>query len=724
MELCTSSSPFHLGDPCVRSSWSAIAPAFLVLVFLATSLPITVPARFRKYCRLLRTSFATYLPLHEAEALDLASVDSPPSLVNVVDVESPLLHSLLFVFAGLFESLVWVADASFYLILSPFDAWGAGRRLLVAFSWMYTAVRPITHPSATAPYDLFSIYVLHFIGGFLLLAGHVFEHTVSGTPLPSTMVLFGLSVNLAVIVTLLYVTVKMPIGLPSTFVRKEDIGYSVSPEDYTSLFGWITFSWVYSLIQRGTNTTLEEKDVWTLSPTNQSRPLFTKFQNLRGASLLRRLWAANSLDILLDFFGTLGSVIFQYAGPFFLKRLLDSIDRPDRTSKDKGIAYNYAGLMFLCSVVKALFDAQHLWYGQRAATRIRSELMAAIYDKTLKRKDFSGIIHKEKVQQATASGPSGGNTPKAKAKAEDNVPSAGADTGKIVNLMSGDAERIATITNSMYFVYGAPLEFTIGFMFLYQLLGWSAFSGFIAIIAGWPLNNYLAERNSRINKGILKAKDKRMGEVNELLGAFVKFFSWEEMWIGRAMHARDEEMAWRLKGRINNVFFQCVWSITPILLSIISFFTYVALGNKLTIAKAFTAIALFAMIRVPLNNAPIYLVEMIQARIAVDRIAVFLGEAEVTDQVSSLKKDFSEPELPGSEDDALGLENASFKWNDVEVVDEEHDSTVDADSTSSYSDRRFELKDVSVLFPEGALTVVTGPTASGKTALLMGVLGK
>lgn len=44
------------------------------------------------------------------------------------------------------------------------------------------------------------------------------------------------------------------------------------------------------------------------------------------------------------------------------------------------------------------------------------------------------------------------------------------DVAKILNLMSGDAERIATIANSMYFVYGAPLEFTIGFTFLYQLL--------------------------------------------------------------------------------------------------------------------------------------------------------------------------------------------------------------------------------------------------------------
>lgn len=45
-------------------------------------------------------------------------------------------------------------------------------------------------------------------------------------------------------------------------------------------------------------------------------------------------------------------------------------------------------------------DVQHLWLGRRAATRIRSELMASIYDKALKRKDFSGIIDKEKQQEA------------------------------------------------------------------------------------------------------------------------------------------------------------------------------------------------------------------------------------------------------------------------------------------------------------------------------------
>ncbi len=52
--------------------------------------------------------------------------------------------------------------------------------------------------------------------------------------------------------------------------------------------------------------------------------------------------------------------------------------------------------MFIISVARAELDLQHLWFGRRAATRIRSQLMAAIYDKALKRKDFSGIIDSDK----------------------------------------------------------------------------------------------------------------------------------------------------------------------------------------------------------------------------------------------------------------------------------------------------------------------------------------
>ena len=119
--------------------------------------------------------------------------------------------------------------------------------------------------------------------------------------------------------------------------------------------------------------------------------------------------------------------------------------------------------------VQSEADVQHLWFGLRACTRIRSELMAAIYDKSLKRKDFSGIItDSAKADNAAAAsgdaakkdskdgkdstakknGKNGKGKDKEaaakekKEKATADDPKAGADVGKIVNLMAGDANRV------------------------------------------------------------------------------------------------------------------------------------------------------------------------------------------------------------------------------------------------------------------------------------------
>lgn len=177
-------------------------------------------------------------------------------------------------------------------------------------------------------------------------------------------------------------------------------GKSVSPEDYTSLWNWASFLWVKPLIDRGTYETLNEGDVWDLSPTMQARPVYAKFSTHKRPTLLRWLWAANSLDLILDFVLTYISVVFNYLGPFFLKQILDSLDvhdGEDERTRVRGVsrAYIYAFLAFLCTLCRAEADVQHLWYGRRAATRIKSSLMTAIYDKALKRKDFSGIVDKD-----------------------------------------------------------------------------------------------------------------------------------------------------------------------------------------------------------------------------------------------------------------------------------------------------------------------------------------
>ncbi|KAF9442979.1 multidrug resistance-associated ABC transporter [Macrolepiota fuliginosa MF-IS2] len=777
MSLCGDKSPFDFGNSCVRASWGALVPGAFVFALCVFSIPIPKPIRhlFEPITR----QFRSFLTLQEAEALDAQALSVDRAFCNegtpaaaVHAPQSVSWRTVVFAFVGTVETLWWLAHGSYLLYDDAQNWWRGTRALIFAVAWLYTVVRPIARPTATPPYDVFVIYLLLLGASILELGGFLYDRGVYGDPLPSRWPLTALWVNLAATVGMLGVVFRMPLALPSERVKEEDIGRTVTPEDYTTLWGWVTFWWVYPLVKKGRNTTLSEDDVWDLSPTQQSRPVFVKFSQTKRPTLLRRLWAANSLDLTLDFCLTLVSVSFNYCGPFFLKRILDEIDHESPTRANKSKAYIYAFLAFLCTLCKAQADVQHLWFGRRAGTHIRSELMASIYDKALKRKDYSGIVDKDKVKKAEEEKAAQNEPAKKKSKAGKKAekeraakaddPKAGADVGKIVNLMAGDANRICQMVSGAYFLYGAPFEIVIASVFLYQLLGMSAFAGFAILLIGWPLNNFLSRRAVRIHKGVVTARDKRMGVLNELIGAvkFIKFFAWEERWIQRALDARENEMKWMVKARFNSVMFYFLWTCAPIFVSIISFFTYVVRGNNLTISTAFTAIALFGMIRAPLNVIPAWIVQILQTGIAMKRISVYLDEEEVSEQVSSLKKDNTSPHTNlDPEEDGLGFVNASFKWNEV-PEDKESDAqegngkgknpeastssgtvtVVDDTSTVASGsdiasvdftapdvvgeDHRFELRDLNIRFPEGELTVVTGPTASGKTALLMALLGE
>ncbi|KAI0696160.1 multidrug resistance-associated ABC transporter [Cytidiella melzeri] len=726
--LCYGASPWDLSSPCIRLSYSAVLPTLVVAAALLAAI-IRLPQPLKR----ILSPLNSFLTLPEAEALL-----SPDQKAEVQRPQRTSLWPMVILsLTALLETLVWIVLGSYLAVVEAVDLWHSVLPFLIASSWLYASCRPILSPTATPPYDLLVLYTTRIIFDTLVFGGILYDKHIYGIPLPTPLFMAALALNLTASVVSLVTMLSMPVAIPSACVDPADIGKSVSPEDYTSLWGWVSFHWVKPLITRGTNTTLQEADVWNLSPTMQSRAVYIKFCTIKRATLLRRLWAANSLDLILDFTLTYVSIVFNYLGPFFLKRILDSLDTPDNdTEQDRNerlsLAYIYALLAFLSTLAKAEADVQHLWFGRRASTRIKASLMTSIYDKALKRKDFSGIVDKN---GAAKKGPEQkGKHPKA------DDPKAGADVGKIVNLMAGDANRVAQMVSGAYFIYGAPFEIIIASVFLYQLLGLSAFAGFFVLLIGWPLNNFVARRAVRIQKGLSSSRDKRMGVLNELITAvkFIKFFAWEDRWIQRVLDAREVELQWLVKARVNSICFSLIWTTAPIAVSVTAFFTYVVQGNQLTVGTAFTAIALFGMLRAPLNVIPAWIVQILQTGVALNRIATYLDEDEVDEQVSTLKKrsaTTAEGVAPG-----LGIHQGTFKWNEVEeqkakehgteasngASEDDVATVVDSASVaeSEASERRFQLTDITIMFPERELTVITGPTASGKTALLMALLGE
>lgn len=84
----------------------------------------------------------------------------------------------------------------------------------------------------------------------------------------------------------------------------------------------MTFTWVDPFIKLSSTQELGPDDLPPLSMTQQSAIVFDRFRQLSTKTLLARILLANKFDLGLDAMFTLVSVVFNYAGPFFLKRIL------------------------------------------------------------------------------------------------------------------------------------------------------------------------------------------------------------------------------------------------------------------------------------------------------------------------------------------------------------------------------------------------------------------
>lgn len=605
---------------------------------------------------------------------------------------------------------------------------------------LYTAALPLLFPSTRPYYTSALIYLSHLACSVVALTAAVFAKTVYGAyPAHiSTLYILGESLNIVWCLALLVAVLGMRMGDAQVLAALSRSGAPVQIEDSPTLWQWMTFTWVDPLISHGWKHDLQDDDVPPLSVSMQTAPVYETFareehvvtsgSKTKKRSLLVQLLCANSLDIFLDASLTIVSVICNYAGPFLIKQILDGIaqgsDAQDPAARPR--AYIYAGLALLAGLAKSQADLQHLWYGRRLSVRVKSELIARIFDKALRRRDSSGVVGGDEKDKDG----------KGKEKAGGAAGKDAADRGRVVQLMAGDANRISMLCSGMYFLvsspktiyvralsdpcfpsiwkYGAMAEIPVACVFLYQLLGWSAFAGFAIMILQSPLQSYLTKVNISVNRELLKARDKRISITSETVTniKFIRFFAWTSLFEKRTREARKAEMKLWIRNMALSLLFNGVFTLGPILITLVSFisFIYFAKG-ELTVSVAFTSLTLFSMIRQPMAVLPIYLVQLSTVYVSVKRVQDFLQEEEVPDWVSSLKA----PADPQEVDPSVAIERATFRWHSSETTKKQ-----DAEEENDV----FELSNIDIHFPVGKLSLIIGPTGSGKTAMLLALLGE
>ncbi len=276
-------------------------------------------------------------------------------------------------------------------------------------------------------------------------------------------------------------------------------------------------------------------------------------------------------------------------------------------------------------------------------------------------------------------------------------------TGEITNLMAVDASRFLDVIPFINTIWSGPFQFFLALYFLYELVGVSALAGLFVLLIMVPVNLLSTRYGKKIQAKQMKAKDGRVLLMNEMLQGMkvLKLYAWEIPFMNRIEEFRVKEIRSIKQNAILHSYLFLTYSAAPLFLTLATFICYVFIdsdNNVLTAENVFGTVAIFNVVRTPMNQFPRFLMEAIKLYVSIQRIDKFLKCTDLSN--SSEGKSLENPKNMA----AVKMKNASFSWQD--------------------DDEKPALSDININIAKGELTAVVGKIGAGKSSLLAAILGE
>ncbi|XP_078254928.1 ATP-binding cassette sub-family C member 10 [Rhinoraja longicauda] len=397
-------------------------------------------------------------------------------------------------------------------------------------------------------------------------------------------------------------------------------------------------------------------------------------QDIEVSAVLHKAFGFRYYSLgILKFIGNM----LGFAGPLLLNQLVNFMESGSKQI-NKGIWYTLG--LFLSTFAGAIILNQFNYHVMMIGMSVRSAIISAIYRKTLRVN--ATCLSKFSV-------------------------------GEIVNFMSTDTDRIVNFFPSFHEVWSLPFQFSITLYLLHQQVGVAFLGGLILGLLLIPINKIIASIIMENSKKMLGHKDSRVMLMTEILFGIrvIKFYTWEDHFMAKIDNYRKQELHHLKIIKYLDAVCVYMWAALPVVISIVTFVTYVLMGQQLTAAKVFTTLALVGMLIMPLNNFPWVLNGIIQAKVSLDRIQHFLIFSD-QDLTSYYTADPSE-----DSNSAIELHDASFDWRPCKTSDEPSNEEAEHDGSTV-------LLNLNLILRKGQLIGIVGKVGSGKSSLLAAITGE
>ncbi|OQU86955.1 putative ABC transporter C family member 15 isoform X3 [Sorghum bicolor] len=468
--------------------------------------------------------------------------------------------------------------------------------------------------------------------------------------------------------------------LNQPLLTREDSGDS-RRDRFSSSRWWsqLTFQWLNPVFEKGHHVRLEIEHIPAVPQSetaDQSYALLQETMHKQKTEpmslqkgIICAVWTPLVINAVFAGLNTLAS----YMGPFLITYLVKLLSdkNPDR---GHGHGYMLASLFFVSKTVESLSQRQWYFGARRIGFRVRAALMVSIYKKSLLIKDSP------------------------------------AGTGRIVNFLDVDVEKIGEFFWYIHGIWLLPLQVSLALVILYHSLGMAAsLSAVFATVLIMVSNTPLAKSQKNLNMKIMEAKDSRIKATAEALKSMriLKLHAWETAYLDKLLKLRDVE-----RGLLRRYLYTCsaiaflFWA-SPTLVSVVTFGICILVDIPLSAGTVLSALATFRILQDPIYNLPELVSMVTQTKVSLDRIEEFIKEDHHTKPSIYCSRSSTEKQSVAG---IVEIGAGEYSW---EATD------------NSLKNTKFTLKiDRKVDIMKGHKVAVCGPVGSGKSSLLCAIMGE
>ncbi|KAF9332491.1 hypothetical protein BG006_004633 [Podila minutissima] len=579
-------------------------------------------------------------------------------------------------------------------------------------SWAYALVLSLAHIIRPAVANQFWIRTqldLFNVLQFALSSVHVYYSDIwtahpAEWPLALKLDSIAWFGSLLLVLAILFTRPYEP-RILSKRLKKGQVSRVEATELSSSIAGRVAFSWLNSLVLLGHRRPIRDSDLSELEGVDQSIVSIRKYDTVnlaRKGTFTHKLLISLRAEFFVQFLLALPWCVTVNISPYCLKKIIEYMECQE--CAPPGIRqYMYVFGILFATLGGAISRQQAEQCGRHMYMHVVSVTNSEIYAKALRRKDNSSLTEQQ---------------------------SQGRGSANVANLVAVDIKKLETPFSGLFKIYGLPLQFFIAAYQLYDLLGATAWIGIGFMIVTVPVPAVIFGITMQLFHQIMETKDSRMDTLNEMLSAIriIKFFGWESKFEEKIRKARAAELQQTRSSFKLMMVASIIWQSIPLLNIVLVFVAYtVFFGNELSASKVFTTLALFNILRNVMDSLPQNIQSVTQASVCLGRINEFLQEEELARDttVTVLNKDSKIRTVrTPSTHPIIGFENASFTWPNKENEKAPSKPEEEQPILSQEPEERFKLQNLTLDFPVGKLSLVVGPTGSGKSALLLSLLGE